>query len=289
MWDNILSFFKSLWDGIKNIWNTVSTWFKTKVIDPLVNFFKNAWNNILNFFKSLWDGIKNIWNTVSTWFNDNVIKPVVGFFKGLWESISGFFVGLWDGIKNIWEGVSNWFKTKVIEPLKQLFEGLGEKIAAVWDGIVTWVEKVLNAVIDGINWLADGINKAAEKVGIEADLAVSSADLNSDGVFSRFATGGIADYTGLAWLDGTPSKPEIVLNQRDSQNFLALKDVLADVMSHGGFGNSSTENGNNYYEIEINVDKIDNDYDVEQMANKIKDLIYEDSTYRNVNTINQIR
>ena len=31
------------------------------------------------------------------------------------------------------------------------------------------------------------------------------------------------------------------------------------------------------------------DYDIEQMANKIRRMIYEDATYRNVNTINLIR
>jgi hypothetical protein len=30
--------------------------------------------------------------------------------------------------------------------------------------------------------------------------------------FARYKTGGVADFTGPAWLDGTPSKPEYVLN-----------------------------------------------------------------------------
>lgn len=41
-----------------------------------------------------------------------------------------------------------------------------------------------------------------------------------------FASGGLADFTGLAKLDGTPSKPELVLNAEDTKNFLELKDVL---------------------------------------------------------------
>lgn len=42
-----------------------------------------------------------------------------------------------------------------------------------------------------------------------------------------YKTGGLVDYTGLAKLDGTPSKPELVLNAQDTENFLDLKDVLA--------------------------------------------------------------
>jgi hypothetical protein len=29
-----------------------------------------------------------------------------------------------------------------------------------------------------------------------------------------FKTGGLADFTGPAWLDGTPSKPEYILNAK---------------------------------------------------------------------------
>ena len=42
----------------------------------------------------------------------------------------------------------------------------------------------------------------------------------------KFKTGGLADFTGPAWLDGTKSKPELVLNQKDTQNFIALKNIL---------------------------------------------------------------
>ena len=41
-----------------------------------------------------------------------------------------------------------------------------------------------------------------------------------------YKTGGIVDYTGLAWLDGTPSKPEYVLNAEQTQGFLRLINLL---------------------------------------------------------------
>lgn len=103
-----------------------------------------------------------------------------------------------------------------------------------------------------------------------------------------YKTGGLADFTGPAWLDGSKTKPELVLNARDTENFLLLKDVL------GGFikNNTTTQNGkggDNYYDIDISVDEIGSDYDVDQLARRIKEQITEDSTYRNVNAINFIR
>lgn len=44
----------------------------------------------------------------------------------------------------------------------------------------------------------------------------------------RYATGGLADFTGPAWLDGSKSKPELVLNSKDTENLLtAVKGVRA--------------------------------------------------------------
>lgn len=47
--------------------------------------------------------------------------------------------------------------------------------------------------------------------------------------YNAFKTGGLADYTGLAWLDGTPDKPELVLNADDTENFIKLRDILRDM------------------------------------------------------------
>lgn len=100
----------------------------------------------------------------------------------------------------------------------------------------------------------------------------------------KYDTGGIADYTGPAWLDGTPSKPELVLNSTDTQNFLALRNILAGLASDG-----TSIAGDTYYDVDISVDSLTNDYDVEQLADKIKSMITTDATYRNVNALNRLR
>lgn len=41
-----------------------------------------------------------------------------------------------------------------------------------------------------------------------------------------YKTGGLVDYTGLAQVDGTPGKPELMLNAEDTKNFLELRDLL---------------------------------------------------------------
>ena len=107
----------------------------------------------------------------------------------------------------------------------------------------------------------------------------------------QYKTGGLADFTGPAWLDGTKTKPELVLNARDTKNFIQLKDILNSVLSHNLFtSQTTTENsGDINYDIDINVETISNDYDLEQMAYTIKELINRDARYRNNNTISTKR
>ena len=136
-----------------------------------------------------------------------------------------------------------------------------------------------------------GTNKAKLYInfggtGYEIMDALDRKSLLSSLGLQAYKTGGLADFTGPAWLDGTKSRPEYVLNADQTERFFSLVDVLEGFDSK----DSTTEkSGDNYFDIKINVDKLENDYDIEQMANKIRRMIYEDATYRNVNTINLIR
>jgi hypothetical protein len=69
-----------------------------------------------------------------------------------------------------------------------------------------------------------------------------------------------------------------------------LKDILAEIMSSAsGLSNGKSNAGDNYYNIEISVEELKDDYDVEQLANKIRSMLVNDATYRNVNAISHIR
>jgi hypothetical protein len=111
------------------------------------------------------------------------------------------------------------------------------------------------------------------------------------GKYPAFKTGGLADFTGPAWLDGTKSRPEMVLNARDTQNFIQLKDILSSLLARTSSStNTSTENnGDITYDIDINVESIGSDYDLDQVASRIKSLINEDARYRNNNAVHLMR
>lgn len=100
-----------------------------------------------------------------------------------------------------------------------------------------------------------------------------------------YKTGGLTTKTGLAWLDGTTSEPEYVLNARQTDAFLKLAEVLPS-MFNGASTTTSNIGGNMYLEFHVNVDSISNDYDVDQLVERVKDDIYSAASYRNANVIN---
>ena len=124
-----------------------------------------------------------------------------------------------------------------------------------------------------------------EKMG-PPDGVVGPNTRNAFKIF-KYETGGLADFTGPAWLDGTKSKPEYVLNADQTKAFFTLVDVLGSLQA--GTSKSAEKTGDNTYDIDINVESIGSDYDVEQLANTIKRLINEDARYRNNNAINLMR
>ena len=48
-----------------------------------------------------------------------------------------------------------------------------------------------------------------------------------------YKKGGIADYTGLAWLDGTPTEPERILSADQTRDFETLVKIMSDFRNAG--------------------------------------------------------
>ena len=142
-----------------------------------------------------------------------------------------------------------------------------------------------------ITW--EQIAKAAKAAGYSRKTVANWSDSKQNknattaAKWKSYATGGLANFTGPAWLDGTPSKPELVLNSTDTRNFIALRDVLSKAMS----SSDSTENSyaNTEFNININVEKIADDYDVDKIITKVKKEIIKSAGYRNVTQVRSFR
>lgn len=185
--------------------------------------------------------------------------------------------------------------TKQIGHLYGRDHGRGEEVkkfqkgynALIKDGLISGTKLDVDGK-DGPN-TTKAIKNLQNLIGVSVDgyWGEKSREAFKKSKFKAYKTGGLADFTGPAWLDGTKSHPELVLNARDTENFIQLKDILSNVLKRDN--NKAENSGDNYFEIHIDVERIEDDYDVEQLADKIKGIIQQDAMYRNVNFINHLR
>ena len=106
--------------------------------------------------------------------------------------------------------------------------------------------------------------------------------------YYKFAKGGYVDYTGPAWVDGTKSHPEYMLNATQTQQFETLVAALSSMFSHGAaplISQSSQKLGDATYNFHINVDQMASDYDVDQLISRIEEKMVKASQYRNVTLV----
>ena len=92
---------------------------------------------VLNAF---FDTVKSIWDSIKTIF-DGVIDFIRGVFTGDWQRA-------WQGVKNIFSGIMSGLATVFKTPLNAII-------------------RMVNGVIDGINWLIEQANKLAGIFGVQ--------------------------------------------------------------------------------------------------------------------------
>lgn len=110
---------------------------------------------------------------------------------------------------------------EVIETLTDTLEPL-ETLTAAWDAH----NSILEATISDYENLAQVIQGVLSAVG-EIPNGGSATDVDGH----AYAKGGMVDYTGLAWVDGSPSDPEMMLNPGDTQNILKATAMVKSLDS----------------------------------------------------------
>lgn len=141
-------------------------------------------------------------------------------------------------------------------------------------------EEAINKVSDAIQMNKDLANYLRNEYHTE-NFDLVAKNLLTHAHYKGFSTGGLVTETGPAWLHGTPSKPEYVLNAKQTDMLFESLDNANKLPKDGG----QSSGGDNYFNVTVNVDEIANDYGVDKAIARVKQSIIEDSNYRNVNFI----
>ena len=194
---------------------------------------------------------------------------------------------LWTEVAELLEGGISMDGTLIGgSELEQVLQNADEWKAMSEQQREVWV----NELITSANQAGAYLLKMSE--GLESLSAGIWAMIPSSSVTSQklqYATGGLNDQTGWAWLDGTANDPEYVLNARQTDAFLKLADVLPSMFEGGGNTTTNNLGGNVYVELHMNVGEISDDYGVDRMVERVKSDIYDASSYRNTQSINLMR
>lgn len=220
----VVGFFRNAWENIKQVWQAVSGWFQTNVIQPLVNFFTPIIETVSGIFRGCWIIIQAVWQAASGWFQTNVIQPLVNFFSTAVQAVSGFFSGLWSGIQFVWQTVSGWFQMNVIQPLVNFFapivESIGGFFSTLWTNIVTvwqaagaWfqdnvatpIQNAFQAVSDFVKGIFNGLLGFVEKMINGVIGAINKFIGGFSGIVEKSAS-----FIGVDW-DGIAELPQVTL------------------------------------------------------------------------------
>ena len=107
-----------------------------------------------------------------------------------------------------------------------------------------------------MNKVSNVASKVAAGVKITSNIKSSTATKKDKKARKKYASGGYVDYTGLAWVDGTPSKPETFLSNADT-NLLANFLKAAHSLELGLSSSSSVRNSTISGAPTVNVDSVE--------------------------------
>lgn len=184
-----------------------------------------------------------------------------------------------------------------LSPAAQALAKSGSSSAAA--GALTAVQQELfGGILNGIGnqvgtWIVSAINNKGNTISAEVNAITEKAAIEtfkmkkaSSGPFSnikaskKFAEGGLLNYTGPAWVDGSKERPERILNAHQTQAFDTLVDWLTTPKLNfpgltAGMGPTLQGTGSSvtFGDINIEVESLDSDTDIDNLADKLMEAI----------------
>ena len=283
--DAVTKFFT---ETIPTKWNEFWKWIGEKgseLIDKVVTFFTVTVPDALTTFFT--ETIPEKWNAFWDWLGKKKDELVEGAKKLFTETIPNFFSKLFtETIPKKWEEFKTWLKEKkdaLVKAISDFFtKTIPAKIQEAKEAIKGAIKAVLNVGINLINGMMNGIENLYNKSiggflkGIEKGYEkVTGKDISLPTTLDikdipTFKTGGIVDFTGPAWLDGTKGAPEAVLNAAQTKAFMKLADHLDRFDTFGASSNVYIES------IEFKVDSMSSPQDGERafdaFMNRFKEI-----------------
>lgn len=134
-------------------------------------------------------------------------------------------------------------------------------------------QEAWQAWVDAKNARDDFINNT---VNFDSRVVWNGEGFDLAPFYNQYATGGLVDYTGPAWVDGTPSRPEAFLSSEDTARIGAAAELLSNIpaLNSSSIDNSYSSNiGDTTIEVHINVENVSSEVDIDEAVQRVEDDI----------------
>ena len=163
--------------------------------------------------------------------------------------------------------------------IEEIMSGQIGKVEGIWTPEGLMMPGYLNKLRENgiyVGRLGETFYYSASKQDIE-DLVNKEAPSFKGNVHKYYKQGGLVDYTGPAWVDGTKRRPEAFLNSEDTMRIGQAASILRDLVSYSRatFSNATLSPNirESNTEIHIHVDSIATESQVDYLIDRVKEEI----------------
>lgn len=136
-WDTVKEVAQKVWDKICEIWEKIGDWFKTNVVDPVVNKFNEIKTKVTEKIEELKAKVKEIWDKIKA----NIIDPIKNAVQNVKDKFSEMKTNIQNKIQEIVTKVKDKFnevKEKITKPIndaKDKIKEIVDKIKGFFSGM----------------------------------------------------------------------------------------------------------------------------------------------------------
>lgn len=235
-WDELKAAAVMCWDAIKSAWNTAGEWFKTNVIDPIVNFFTGLWDSMKNIWDSITSACKQAWDFIC-----NAVQVGIMFIGSIlsaaFQIITLPFRFIWENCKEYVFAAWNWIKEKVSvavnavsSVITKVFTKVKNFFSTVWNACKSVVSKVWTGIRDAISKAAQAVWSKVSSIWNKVKSVTSTVFNACKSVASNIWNGLKSVVTKV--VDGVKTKVSNVWNgikSTTSNVFNSLKSTVSNI------------------------------------------------------------
>lgn len=179
--------FQQKWSDTKGVFRDVKEYFGEK-FDSAYRKIQEIFSPIGTWFQQKWVGVKNVFRDVKEYFGDK-FDSAYKKIKEIFTPINTWFQGKWNGVKDVFsdKNVKEFFEDgfqKAYKAVTDIWDAIGGYFKGIANDIIDPIQKAVNGVIDGINWIFDKVsgNKPLKNWTTYPRFASGSSGLPNDTV-----------------------------------------------------------------------------------------------------------